>query len=294
MFGASSRLQSRSLPTSAGPGSRCLLATVRTLDPRYLQIASLGILLTFGLGWLGFDQSLINVSVILATILATQLVLGWIMQPGRAFDPLSALISGLSLCLLLRAGSLWVLALGAILAIGSKFFLRVDGKHVFNPTNFAIAVLLLFTDLAWISPSQWGSQTWAAFLFACLATMVLSRARRGDVALAFLGTYVAVLFLRALWLGDPWAIPMKQMQSGALLLFAFFMISDPKTTPDRRGHRILYGVLVACLGAWIQLGLYNPNGLMYALFFLSPLVVLMDRAAPVASTDRYAWSRPSI
>ena len=264
------------------------------IDPRYLQIVSLSLLLAFGIGWLAFDQTLDNVAVILGSVLLTQLALGRLMQPDRPFDPLSALISGLSLCLLLRAGSAWVLALGGVLAIGSKFLLRIDGKHVFNPTNFAIAVLLLFTDLAWISPAQWGSRTWAAFLFVCLATMVLSRAKRADVALAFLGTYVAILFLRAFWLGDPLAIPMKQMQSGAILLFAFFMISDPKTTPNRRDMRLIYGALVAVIGAGLQFGSYLPAGLMYALFFASPLVVVMDRAAPIARPARYDWSRPSV
>ena len=49
---------------------------------------------------------------------------------------------------------------------------------------------------------------------------------RSDVSLAFVFAYAAILFGRALWLGDPWAIPLKQLQSGALLLFTFFMPPD--------------------------------------------------------------------
>jgi Na+-translocating ferredoxin:NAD+ oxidoreductase RnfD subunit len=62
--------------------------------------------------------------------------------------------------------------------------------------------------------------------------MVIHRAMRSDVSYAFILTFAAILFARALWLGDPWTIPLKQLQSRALLLFTFFMISDPKTTPD--------------------------------------------------------------
>jgi Na+-transporting NADH:ubiquinone oxidoreductase subunit NqrB len=185
--------------------------------------------------------------------------------------------------------------LGAVLAIGSKFVLRLDGKHIFNPANFAIAVLLLLTDVAWISPAQWGSRTWAVFLFVCLACLVLSRAKRADIAITFLGSYIAILLARALYLGDPLAIPMKQMQSGALLLFTFFMITDPKTTPDRRSARMLFAVLVAAAAAWLQFAYYMPHGMMYALFFASPLVPLLDRLFPRDRPDvRFEWSRPVV
>ena len=151
------------------------------------------------------------------------------------------------------------------------------------------------SDCAWISPSQWGAQTVAAFAFASLAGLVLSKAKRSDTALAFLAVYVSILFTRALYLGDPLAIPMKQMQSGALLLFAFFMITDPKTTPDRRAARFVYAVLVACLGAWLQFWHYLPQGLMYALFFASPFVPVLDRIWPRANAaPRFQWSQPQL
>ena len=92
----------------------------------------------------------------------------------------------------------------------------------------------------WVSPAQWGSKLYFAFLMACLGGMVIHRAMRSDVSYAFLLSYVAILAARAVWLGDPWAIPIKQLQSGALLLFTFFMISDPKTTPDSRAGRVLF------------------------------------------------------
>ena len=274
-------------------------------DARVWQIAALGTLLAYGMLALGFDQSPEGVALIVAGSLATQ----WLGQrltsgaaghrptagvpAGKSFDPLSPLITALSLSILLRASSPgWLLA-AAVLAIGSKFVLRFDGKHVFNPANLAIAVLLLCSDCAWISPAQWGSRTWAVLLFASLACLVLSRAKRADIALAFLAAYGTILVARALYLGDPPAIPLKQMQSGAVLLFAFFMISDPRTTPDRRSARILYAVLVACLGAWLQLWHWKPEGLMYALFFASPLVPLIDRLLPrQPGTARFAWARP--
>lgn len=268
------------------------MARIAPTGARTWQVLSLGLLLTYGVGMLGFDQTPTGIGLIVASALAMQWLCGRVIS-GAPFDPLSPLITAFSLCLLLRATSPLILVLGAVLAIGSKFLLRVDGKHVFNPATFGIATLLLFTDVAWISPAQWGSRTWAVFLFACLACLVLSRARRGDIAIAFLGSYVAILLARAFYLGDPLALPMKQMQSGALLLFAFFMITDPKTTPDRRSARMLFAVLVAAVGAWLQFAHYMPQGLMYALFFASPLVPLLDRVFPRDRPEiRFVWSRP--
>jgi enediyne biosynthesis protein E5 len=147
--------------------------------------------------------------------------------------------------------------------------------------------------MAWVSPAQWGSRTWVAFQLVCLASLVLSRAKRADIAIAFFVAYVAILFARAVYLGDPLAIPLKQMQSGALLLFTFFMITDPKTTPDRRSARLLYAVLVAVVAPWLQFAHFTAPELMYAPFFAAPLVPLLDRLFPRDRSDaRFAWSRP--
>ena len=262
-------------------------------DARYWQVLSLGLLLTFGMAWLGFDQRLEAIPLIMGTALLTQ----WIGTRAIGlprFEPWSALITSLSLCLLLRASSMEVLMMASAAAVGSKFVIRLNGKHVFNPANFAIVLAIIVTGEAWISPAQWGSQTWSAFLFVCLAGLVLTRAKRADIALAFLAAYVGLLFLRAAYLGDPLPIPMKQMQSGAILLFAFFMISDPKTTPDRRSHRIIFAGLVAGLAFVFQFLLYRPEGLMYALFILSPLVPVLDRLKPIALEERFAWARPTV
>jgi Na+-transporting NADH:ubiquinone oxidoreductase subunit NqrB len=255
-------------------------------DPRHYQIVSLLGLLAYGMLGLGFDVTPARVGLVLASALAAQ----WVC--GRAaglptFEPRSALISGLSLCLLLRTGSEGLAALAAALAVASKFAVRIRGKHVFNPTNLAIALVALLSGRAWVSPGQWGDSAFFAFLMACVGGLVVWRALRSDVALAFLLAWAALLLGRATWLGDPLAIPLHQLKSGSLLLFAFFMISDPKTTPDARACRLAFGVLVAALAFYLQFVQYRPSGgLILALFALSPLVPLLDRLFP---GPRYAW-----
>jgi enediyne biosynthesis protein E5 len=277
-------------PVRHGPGA------VRLRDPRIWQILSLGVLLSYGMLVLGFDQKPAGIAVLIGSALMAQ-ALGtwastWVKNRSWRFDPLSPAITALSLSLLLRTDATWILGLAAVLAVGSKFLIRIDGKHVFNPANFGIVVMLL-AGQGWVSPSQWGSRTWAAFLFAGLAGLVLTRAKRADVALAFLGTFFALLFLRALYLGDPWTIPLKQMQSGSILLFAFFMISDPRTTPDARPWRLAYGAGVALLGAYLVFVRYVPEGLIYALCLASPLVPLIDHWSARPRSQRFQWSRPT-
>lgn len=257
-------------------------------DPRWFQIAVLATLLVHGVAVLEFEVRPGTAAVILATALAAQALAD--RFGGRRFEPKSALISSLSLCLLLRTASpLWAAAAAAI-AIGSKPLIRVGGKHVFNPSNLGLVAVVLASERAWVSPGQWGSAALGAFAFVGLGSLVVRHAARSDVTWAFLGFWLAVLFGRAAWLGDPVAIPLHQLASGSLLLFAFFMISDPKTTPDSRAGRVLFAALVAAGGAWVTFGLQRAEGPIFALAACAPLVPLIDRLLPGAE---YRWARPA-
>jgi Na+-transporting NADH:ubiquinone oxidoreductase subunit NqrB len=258
-------------------------------DPRFYQIACLGTLLAYGWLVLGFDVSALQIAVTLGAALLAQHAFGRATGVQR-FDPRSAVISGLSLCLLLRTDQPLLAALAAVIAVGSKFVLRVSGKHVWNPTNFGLMVMVIGSDRVWASSGQWGATGFFAFLMACLGGLVAHRALRSDVSWAFLASYAAFLVGRAYGLGDPLAIPLHQLGSGALLLFTFFMISDPKTTPDARPARIAFGVLVAAGAFYVQFRLFRPNGLLWSLFVLTPLVPFLDRLFPA---HRYAWPASS-
>lgn len=278
----------RILPTGRQTGQ-----TRRGPDPRLYQIAVLSSLLAWGA--LGLDLEIRP--AVAAAIVGTALALQWLATRALRlrglslrFEPRSALITALSLTLLLRTTSPAVGALASVLAIGSKFTVRVrreEGtKHVFNPANFGLVAVLLLTDRAWVSPGQWGSAALAAFAVASVGFLVVRRAERSDITWAFLGFYAALLFGRAAWLGDPLSIPRHQLANGALLVFAFFMISDPKTTPDSRAGRLLFALLVALGSGVIQFTLYEPAGPIWALAALAPAVPLIDRLLPA---DRYRW-----
>ena len=262
----------------------------RLADPRLYQIAALSGLLLYGVARLDFDLGPAQAAVTLLGVLAAQ-CLGTRLAGGGPFEPKSALISGLSLCLLLRTSSLWLAAAGAGAAVGSKFLLRWRGKHLFNPTNFALVLLLVCADgCAWVSPGQWGSVAFFAFGLVCLGGLVVGQAGRADVALSLLAFYLALVCARSAWLGEPLAIPLHRLQSGTLLIFAFFMISDPRTTPDSRAGRIVFAGLVAA-GAWyVQFRLFRTNGLLWSLALASLAVPALDWLLP---GERHRWPRPS-
>ncbi|NNL66455.1 MAG: hypothetical protein HKP30_09450 [Myxococcales bacterium] len=254
-------------------------------DPRVWQLATLGSLLGYGVFALGFPVGVREIALVAGPALLVQ----WFatrLGAATRFDPKSALISALSLALLLRTGEPWVLAAAGGFAVASKFLLRIHGKHVWNPSALALVAALLLTDSAWLSPGQWGSGTWLAFAAAGVGGLVVFRAERSDVTWAFAGFWCALLLGRALYIGEPLSVPLHRLQDGALLLFTFFMISDPKTTPDSRAGRIAFAALVAAAAFGLKFGLHVHAGLVYALVLCAPLVPLFDLRLP---GRRYAW-----
>lgn len=260
---------------------------MKRIDPRWWQIGSLTALLIYGITVLHFEVTAGRAAVIFAAAQLTQLACSLLWR--IPFEWKSAAISALSLSLLMRSNSVGLLLLGAFLAIAGKFFIRIRGKHLFNPTNFAIVVMMLATDRVWVSPGQWGSVAFFGFFVVCAGMIVVYRSARSDVAIAFLFFWTAILLARAIRLGDPMTIPLHRMENGALLIFAFFMISDPKTTPDSRIGRILFAALVAG-GAWfVQFRLFHTNALLWSLAAMSLAVPLIDL---VIRAPKFEWRTP--
>src|SRR4029453_17618250 len=258
-----------------------------TRDPRHYQIVTLVSLLAYGIVGLDFEIGAGRAAAILSTALLTQYVCTRVSRLP-SFDPRSALISGLSLCLLLRTNYVALAIVAAVVAVASKFLIKVNGKHLFNPTNIAIVALMAATGSVWVSPGQWGNVAFFAFLMACLGGLVVNRASRSDVTYAFIVFYMALFLGASFCRAEPLAIPLHRLQSGALLLFTFFMISDPRTTPNSRAGRILFALLVS-YGAWyIQFRLFRTNGLLWSLAFFSMTVPPISFFLP---GKRYEWSR---
>jgi Na+-transporting NADH:ubiquinone oxidoreductase subunit NqrB len=258
-------------------------------DARVFQILFLALLLTTGVLLRDFSLHPLQMALAFAAGLATQAF--WLKRLGieqRGF--LSAIVTCCGLSLLLRSDTLWAHPLVAALAMSSKFVLRIHGKHLYNPANLGVIAAITLIPGTWVSPGQWGNDLALAVWLLMLGTIVTTRARRLDISWVFLGAFLGLVALRIMLLGQSWAIWWHQLGNGALLLFTFFMISDPMTIPNRRGPRIAYALIVAAAAIAWQYVLFRPNALIWALFLATPLVPLLDRLFP---GEGFLWRGPA-
>jgi enediyne biosynthesis protein E5 len=270
----------------------------RKLDARWFQVLFLASFLCLGALARDFALTPLQVALTFASALLTQAAWQWGLRlPTRAGwgGYLSAIISSFGISILVRAETWWVHPLLACVAMSSKYLLRAgpaDNKsHILNPANLAAFAAWAWLPGAWLSPGQWGSNSLVALWFLALGGLVTQRIGRWDVSLAFLGSWALLLAGRLLYLDYSWnpgvAMWLQQLSNGAVLLFAFFMISDPMTTPQHHGARIAYAVSVAVAAFVWQWVLYKPHGLIVVLFWASFAVPLVNW---IWQKQRFSWA----
>lgn len=246
-------------------------------DPRYFQVLYLSLFLTYGVLELGWKADIWSFIAIIVTAIVTQLVFS-IFTTKNYSSWKSALITALGLCMLLKSNQWEILALGAFLAIASKFIFKIKGKHLFNPANFGIIITILITGEAWISPGQWGSSLVLLYFIGAAALMILFKVGRIDTSLIFLITLFGLDILYSqVYLGWEWSVFAHKATNGTLLLYAFFMITDPVTTPNHKKGRAIWSVLLGIISFVLMSQFYIHTAPIWVLFFLAPLTAILDR-----------------
>lgn len=246
-------------------------------DGRHYQVLFLSGFLCFGIFYLGWDADVQRYLITFSACLLVQAI--GIHFTTKDYSGLkSAAITSLSLCLLMRSYEWYAILLAGMLAIGGKFLIRFNGKHVFNPANFGMMTVILLTGQAWISPGQWGSGAALVFLVGVAGMLVLFRVGRLDTAFAFLITFGGLMFVRmVLWQGWELDVWLHQMNNGSLLLFTFFMITDPVSTPGNRMGRIAWAVLIGAVAYVLAAQYQVVASPLWALYFIAPLTAVIDR-----------------
>lgn len=268
-------------------------------DARDYQILFLSSFLLLGIGTRDWSLRPQVLGAAIATCLLTQWLAVSVVNylnhsstfpvDGKPLLPLSlrsAMITALGLSLLLRVDHPATMVLASVLAIGSKFVFRMQGKHFFNPANFGILAVLLLTQDAWVSPGQWGDDGWYGLVFAGTGALVLKRVGRWDTTATFLGVYALLEALRNIWLGWTWDVFGHRLMSGSLLLFALFMVTDPRSIPNARLGRVVWAAAIAVLTFGLRNYCYVSTAVLWALFILSPLSLLLDW---LWSAPRFTW-----
>ena len=279
-------------------------------DARLTQIIFLGLFLVLGVSTRDWTLQPDLVLVVVGSCLVTQWVLSSVVEYTKGdnkynlthiFRELNILISSkvlislrsatitsLGLCLLLRSNSYQTMIVASFLAISSKFLFSYHHKHFFNPANFGIISALILTDDAWVSPGQWGTDWWYLLLFAGLGGVVLKQVGRWDTSIAFLLAYGSLEAVRNLWLGWSWDVWQHQFMSGSLLLFALFMLTDPRSIPNSQKGRLVWSSAIALSTFILQHYFYLSTAIFWSLFIISPLTILFDT---IWSAPRFNWMR---
>jgi Na+-transporting NADH:ubiquinone oxidoreductase subunit NqrB len=255
-------------------------------DARDFQILFLLSFFTIGIWARDFTVRLDCVLAVMLSSVMTQIIADRIWKsPNPSIR--SALITAISLCLLLRANHWTTMLFAGSISVLSKFVFRFRGKHFFNPSNFGIVAVLLLMSDGWVTPGQWGEEILFAMFFVGAGLMVVRKVGRWDTTAVFLLSYALLEASRNYWLGWTWDVFAHRLTSGSLLLFAFFMITDPRAIPDHARGRILFATFVAAVAFVLRNYFFLPTAIFWALFVLSPITVLLDR---MWSSKRFQWT----
>ncbi len=215
-----------------------------------------------------FPEFLLPVISIVAASVLLDLAINF-AKKRKFFFPKSALITGLILATVIEGGLLFLLLVAAI-AILSKHLIRIKGRHIFNPANFALFAALLAAPFLPVSQSWWGTSNY--ILAGIMGLVIVYKLRRFHLVLPFLAVHAAAM---AVLLMSPDQLA-SHVISGALLFFAFYMLVEPITSPIRRNSRIIFGVLAGLFAALLYV-VWLPAMLIGALFFADLLVPLINR-----------------
>lgn len=255
--------------------------------------AAITILNVLGHTVLGFEQSWAHPLVALLAAYLTEILLE-VLESRRTGRPprflgrfpapvdflLSAHISGLAVSMLLYANErLLPVAFAAVVAISSKYLFRVgtngSSRHFFNPSNLGITLTLV--AFPWVGIAQpymftenlSGAGDWILpGLIVCTGSLLNARlTKRMPLILAWLGGFVLQAVVRNLLLDNLLLASLNPMTGVAFLLFTFYMVTDPATTPSTVRGQIAFGAgVAAAYGALMSL--HVVFGLFFALTFV--------------------------
>jgi Na+-transporting NADH:ubiquinone oxidoreductase subunit NqrB len=246
-------------------------------DKRYLAPILVTMVLIAGQVTFGFLESWSRTMLAIAMAIGVELVLGRLFV-GRWPHLASAYISGISVGMLVRSPAFWPYALCSAISITSKYVLRVEGRHIWNPSNFGIvAMLVLAADSVAGLSVQWGNNLLPMVVVWGFGSVIIHALGRFHITTTYVASFIAFAFLRAAVTGHPWLSEVAPITGPMYQLYIFFMITDPKTTVRPVWAQCLVAFLVAAVECVFRL-MEFVHAPYYALFVVGPTALLVEAA----------------
>jgi enediyne biosynthesis protein E5 len=259
-------------PASAAQGLRRF-----QFDKRYLAPLLVTMVLIAGQVSFGFLESWSRTALAIATAIAVEMILGRVFTGGYPHLA-SAYVSGISVGILVRSPEYWPYALCAAISITSKYLIRVDGRHIFNPSNLGmVAMLVLAADTVAGLSVQWGNNLLPLLAVWCFGAAIIASLGRFHITFTYVAAFVLFSVVRAQLTGHPWLSEVAPITGPMYQLFIFFMITDPKTTVRPKWAQALVAFLVAGVEAVLRL-MEFVHAPYYALFLVGPTANLIEIA----------------
>lgn len=286
-------------------------------DPRLKLSTTILTLTVLGLTILNFQVSVPQILVSVVLCAAIDMAMAY-RKDGVLIWPASGLQTGVSVAFIFRAGGtvhgdwwsvrgLHLFVLVALVCMLSKYTLRLHGRHVFNPSNIGLAWGLLVIGPSYaFSEHLWWAPLGPAVLLAMSVILagawwVLRQVKMIPMAVTFMAVFCVLIGIFALSGHSYYATWHEGPVSGAfywitvalspeLLIFVFFMISDPQTSPKSPTGRKLYAVTVAVIAAALISVQTTEFGIKLAilasLVATCPLVPLFEKASARIESHR--------
>lgn len=270
-----------SAAATAGPPSGSRLKS--WLGPKNLITVFITLILVVGEWKFGIVGGYAKLAWTLGTCVAVEIGLSLLLV-GRMPMIQSAYITGISLAMLIRpaGGLVWPFVVGAALSIGSKYVLRMHGRHLWNPSNLGIAVLVLLAPAkVAILSHEFGNDLGANLVIWGVGLLVASRARVLHVSVTYALCFVALALGRSALVGTPMSAELAPITGPMYQLLVFFMLTDPRTTVGTKRGRIVTVAIIALVEAAIRLA--NDFELPYAeIFAPAPPILALAIVGPIA------------
>jgi Na+-translocating ferredoxin:NAD+ oxidoreductase RnfD subunit len=256
--------------TPASPVARFFSIDNRYLPPIFITLILLAGNLSFGL-----LESFSRTALAIATAMLFEIGLSLLVH-RRLPNLASAYITGISVGILIRSPEFWPYALCSAIAITSKYVIRWRGRHLWNPSNLSISVMLLLVPEYVAALSiQWGNSIWPMLVVWVLGALIVYRVKRFHITVTYVASFIVLSFVRTAFTGHSFLAEVAPITGPMYQLFIFFMITDPKTTVKPRWAQCVVAFLVALVEMILRLA-ENIHAPYYALAIVGPVANVIE------------------